>query len=271
MEKIMKLLAIDIAEKDFPVVDKDDTLSHAFKLMEKFAIDRVLVTDDKMLVGIMTKRDVLGKLMVERTRLSTASSLHISSFMNQPIISALPTVTLKEAAFLMTSKGIGSLPLVDGEGIKSLLHKIDFAKPFLDTDYPKVGDLMVQISKVARVGERVLKLREEFLRGSMILVPVVDSKDKILGMITVNELADAMLAYHEKVVESRRKRVRKEIFAEEIMYRPPLIVEPDEPISVAAKLMIENRKPGVIVAEKGEVKGILTAESLLRYISSGTS
>lgn len=267
MEKSSNMLAINIAERDFPVADKDDTLSHAFKLMEKYAIDRILVTDDKQLVGIMTKRDVLGKLMVERTRLSSASSLHISSFMSQPVIFTSSSVTIKEAANLMVSKGIGSLPLIDGEEIRGFLHKINFAKIFTGANGLTAKDLMSQIGKLARVGDRILMLREEFLKGAMVLVPVLDFAGRILGMITVDELAEALFAYHEKVKESRRKKVRKEIYVEDIMFRPPLIVEPEAPISIPARMIIENRKPGVIVARKEEILGIITAEAFLQYVS----
>jgi len=268
MERLSNMLSMDLAERDFPVADKDDTLTHAFKLMEKHSTDRVLVTDDKVLVGIMTKRDVLGKLMVERTRLTSASKLHISSFMSQPVIVAPLSSTLKESVSLMASKRIGSVPLTENEEPKALLHKIDLAKAFTENGDLAVKDLMQPLPKAARLGERILTLREEFLRGNLVLVPVLDTSGRLLGMVTASELADALLFYHERVGESSRKKVRREIFVEDIMYRPPLTVDPEDPISVPSKLMLDSRKPGVIVMRKEEAVGILTTESLVNYLYS---
>lgn len=270
MEKRSLKPAIDFAERDFPFTDKDDTLSHAFKLMEKYRSDRVLVTDDKIFVGIMTKRDILGKLMVERTRRVSASTLHVSSFMVHPLYMGTNDITLAEAANLMTSKGIGSLPLGREDEIVALLHKIDFAKAFIDKSELTANDVMTPLPKVSYIGDRLVKLREEFLKNNIVLLPVIDSNNgKIIGIVTVSEIADALFVYHDAVSESSRKRVKREIYVEDIMFRPPLLVEPEDPLEKAAKLMIENRKPGVVVVSKEKgILGLITAENLVSQVSS---
>ncbi|MEM0114866.1 MAG: CBS domain-containing protein [Fervidicoccaceae archaeon] len=266
IREMLSKSVIEFAQKDFPLIDKDGTLSHAFKLMEKYRTDRVLVTDEKTLVGIMTKRDVLGKLMVERTRLSTASKLHVSSFMAHPVFSIQINASMIEAVESMSERGIGSLPVVAGEEVKALLHKIDVARIFLSLPSISAREVLEPAQKISRSGDRLVKLREEFLNNKIVIAPVLDSNNRLIGMVTVSEIADALFLYHEKISESSRKKARREIFVEDVMYRQPLVVSPEEPVSVAAKLMLENRKPGVIVAKKDSILGIITADSLISYI-----
>lgn len=262
-ERILNANAIELARKDFPLVDKNQTLSHAFKLMEKYRIDRIIVTEDKMPIGIMTKKDVLSKLMMERTRLVTASRLHISSFTSTPLIHIEPNTSISEAISIMLSKKVSSLPITKDEKVVGLLLKLNIAALFIDNDSIKSQELSIPPIKIAKYGERVTHLRELFLFSNAIFIPVVDTFGKLVGNITVNEIADALFFYHENIRESSRKKAKKEIFVEDVMSRPPIWVDRGAYIKEAASKMLALNSKGITVLDGEKIFGIITENEFL--------
>ena len=100
-------------------VESDASVADAAKVMVKGGFGSVIIVHGKMLVGILTERDVL-RAAANETDLSTAS---VEDWMTPDPETAGPELETEDAAGMMLSRGFRHLPVTqDGDlvGIVSL-------------------------------------------------------------------------------------------------------------------------------------------------------
>jgi CBS domain-containing protein len=107
-------------------------------------------------------------------------------------------------------------------------------------------------------------------------VPVVDSGGRLLGMVTEADLVSkeaygfrrpralGLLADHLRGHDPQWVRKGAGRTASEIMTGAPTSVSPDDALSVAARLMLENHHKRLPVIEDGRVVGLVSRHDLLR-------
>ena len=193
---------------DYPKVDKDDTLQHALTIMDKHGMDRVLAFEKKQLVGILTKKDIVARLGTLRTRRITPSHLYVSSVMtNNPLVIE-PKVTLVKAARIMVEKRISSLPVVHQEDVVGLLTKYEIAKVCLERRDKVPTRLLMSYNPITlKLGDRIIHARQIIITNNISTLPVVED-GRPVGLITVDEVAESLVAFHDIVPAKYRKERR---------------------------------------------------------------
>jgi CBS domain-containing protein len=131
---------------------QDDTLAEAARKMWQQQTGSLVVTDGDELIGIITERDVLRAvatgLPLEDTRVSDA--------MTKEVVTAHPSMSLREAAGIMTDKWIRHLPVVDRGALVGILSQRDLAGMMAGAlNEPETLERVVEASQLAR--ERRLK------------------------------------------------------------------------------------------------------------------
>ena len=114
MVEVRELMAPDVATGA-----SEASVSDAAKVMVKGGFGSVIIVHGKMLVGILTERDVL-RAAANETDLSTAS---VEDWMTPDPETAEPDLETEDAAGMMLSRGFRHLPVTqDGDlvGIVSL-------------------------------------------------------------------------------------------------------------------------------------------------------
>lgn len=109
----------EVMSPDVATVASDASVSDAAKVMVKGGFGSVIIVHGKMLVGILTERDVL-RAAANETDLSTAS---VEDWMTPAPETAEPDLETEDAAGMMLSRGFRHLPVTqDGDlvGIVSL-------------------------------------------------------------------------------------------------------------------------------------------------------
>ena len=109
----------EVMSPDVATVASDASVSDAAKVMVKGGFGSVIIVHGKMLVGILTERDVL-RAAANETDLSTAS---VEDWMTPDPETAEPDLETEDAAGMMLSRGFRHLPVTqDGNlvGIVSL-------------------------------------------------------------------------------------------------------------------------------------------------------
>ena len=109
----------EVMSPDVATVASDASVSDAAKVMVKGGFGSVIIVHGKMLVGILTERDVL-RAAAEETDLSAAS---VEDWMTPDPETAEPDLETEDAAGMMLSRGFRHLPVTqDGDlvGIVSL-------------------------------------------------------------------------------------------------------------------------------------------------------
>ncbi len=258
---------IGYSRRDFPRIDKDETLVQAFRLMEKYEADAVIVTDNKEPVGIMGRRDIIDKLVVERTRRVTASRLHVSSFMKELLYFASEDTTVSEASRIILSERIPGLPVRVERKIIAVFMPRDTPKILMGVDDLEVAEVMGPPKYIARYGDRVIHLRQKFIEMDIEFAPVVDYEGRIKGVVGIDEIAGSLIVFHEEIEEKYRKEKRQKLNVEDIMRRSYASVSPTDSLAIASKVIIDKKTLGAIVLDEDRIVGVLSIQDLLRSLT----
>jgi CBS domain-containing protein len=93
--------------------------------MNKFRIGSVIVVNNGRPVGIITERNILARIVEPRRN---ASMVKAKDIMSSPLIKVEPHTAVDEAAKLMATKNIKTLPVVDGEMIEGIVTSSDIVR-----------------------------------------------------------------------------------------------------------------------------------------------
>lgn len=121
----MALKVEDIMIRNVITVNADITVKEAVKIMNKNEIGSLVVIKEKRLVGILTERDILKRVLAES---KNPEKTKVSQIMSTPVIAASPQTDLEEAAKLMFEKNVKKLPVVSEEKLVGLVTLTDLAR-----------------------------------------------------------------------------------------------------------------------------------------------
>lgn len=261
--------------KEFPFVDKNETLYHTFKIMEKYGIDKLVVYEHRtiegrerrVLAGVLTSRDIVLKLATERTRRTTPSRLHVSSFMSLNPITINSSDSVEQAIKVMYKNNIGILPVVKEYEVVGIILREKLLE-LLRGDDTEVRYIMNTEPVIARTYDRMLKIRQDMLHRNISFMPVLDEKDEIVGYITIAELAYAIFRFQDIVPEKYRKERIMHLIVEDIMrFRPPKLRITDTVATALSYILEKNSRGAIVVDEIGGLAGIVTVHDLLKYLA----
>lgn len=111
--------------EDVVTVDAEATVKEAVEIMNKHEIGCLVVMEKNKLVGILTERDMLKKVLGESRNPETTK---VSEIMTTPVITTSPTTNLEEAAKLMFKKNVKKLPIVSEGKLVGLVTLTDLAR-----------------------------------------------------------------------------------------------------------------------------------------------
>jgi CBS domain-containing protein len=101
-------------------IGSDESADEALRRMRRHRIRHLVVTSDGELAGMISERD-LGGPHGEATRRGRS----VDDLMTARVVSARPTMTLRDAANLMRGHMIGSLPVVKGRELVGIVTATD--------------------------------------------------------------------------------------------------------------------------------------------------
>lgn len=122
MSLTMKSL-VEVAMIPPALVDENDDISIVAKVLLQSNKGCVFVTSIGEVVGIITERDVLRKLIEESGVCSP--EILAKEFMTKPVISISKTATLAEADDVMAQTGVSRLAVIEKEGSLIVIGFID--------------------------------------------------------------------------------------------------------------------------------------------------
>ena len=111
--------------KNVVTVPSNLQVHKAVKLMNRNKIGCLVVVDDSQTTGILTKRDILEKIVEKRKDPQKAK---ISEIMTENVIVGIPNMELADAANLMFEKKVKKLPIVGDGQLVGLVTLTDIAR-----------------------------------------------------------------------------------------------------------------------------------------------
>ena len=111
--------------RNVKTVRTDDSVLLAVQKMVKFNIGSVIVTNNGRAVGIITERNILERIVEPR---HDAGIINAKDIMSAPLITIDVNAAVEEAAKIMTSKVIKTLPVIDGGKLVGVITSSDIVR-----------------------------------------------------------------------------------------------------------------------------------------------
>lgn len=106
----MPLKIRDVMAKNVITVDANYSVKHAAKIMNRYEIGCLVVMEKKAVVGIVTERDLLKKIVTEDR---DPEKTFVKEIMSRPVIVVGPDMVLEDAVRLMFKHKIKKLPVME--------------------------------------------------------------------------------------------------------------------------------------------------------------
>ncbi len=105
----MSLSVQDVMVRQVLTIDATQNAKNAARLMNKFGVSSLIVSSDDDIVGILTERDILVRVVSSGQDPATVT---IGEIMSEPIIIVKPETPLDEAIKIMFKERIKKLPVM---------------------------------------------------------------------------------------------------------------------------------------------------------------
>jgi len=114
----------DIMKKPVLSIDSSLTVKEAAEMMEDTKVGCIVVTENSIVVGILTERDFVRKIVAQGKPFSTT----IKDVMSCPLIVISPDETVWELANLMKMRRIHRVPVVEKGRLVGLVSNSDLTR-----------------------------------------------------------------------------------------------------------------------------------------------
>ena len=261
------MLVKDTIAEEIISVSPDDTVSKIISLIEKENIREIIITENGKFKGIVYSKDITNKGITDPAKAK------VSTLIRFPAPTVSSNQDINEAAQMIFKTGLRSLPIIENEkviGLITLSDIIGFAskiKEFRQTTAEAVMSQPEIIESDTDIGTARMLMREKNISR----LPVIDKKQKLVGIITIFDLLKAVKP-RERMdfysMSAEKERIM-DIPVSTIMNISPVTVDKNKTLNEIVSLMKENKTDGVIVVENNSPIGIVTEKDLLEvYISS---
>ncbi|RLI90801.1 MAG: hypothetical protein DRO89_05160 [Candidatus Altiarchaeales archaeon] len=254
----------DIMKKDLITIDKDQNIGDALRLMKEKDISRLLVTEDKKIIGIITEEDITNRLVTGRERKLKASHIHISSAMTKDLKLIPIDSEIKDAAKIMLENRFSSLPVIDDSKIVGLITKTDLVKS-LKNSKRSIREFYTKDPVLVNPADTIVSARKVMLEHNIHRLLVTD-RGLLTGILTERDLARGLKTFRKALDKSPHPDIRG-LRVEHVMTREPVTIKPETTVGRAVEIMLKKGISGIPIITKDF--GILTKTDLIRGIADG--
>ena len=124
-EPILPMVLKDVMITDVVQVPRNQTVREASNIMKSKGIGCIVVTDKGKILGIVTERDIIHKVVAPN---HDASKTLIEDLMTPNVISLDGSRPVEDAVDLMEQKKIKKLPIVEGDKLVGIVTMTDMIR-----------------------------------------------------------------------------------------------------------------------------------------------
>ncbi|WP_454061840.1 CBS domain-containing protein [Candidatus Nitrospira salsa] len=133
LDNVYRPLSV-LMRRNIEQISGEETILTAAQHMTHKQIGALLVTESSKMIGIVTERDLIQKVMAFN---HDPKHIHVSAIMNQPLIGIDINRTVHDASDLMAEKWIRHLPVTENGNIVGILSVRDLIRMVALRDRPR--------------------------------------------------------------------------------------------------------------------------------------
>ena len=119
------MLVKEVMTKNVVTIEKNKSVLDACLLYRDLKIGSIIITNDNVVEGIITERDIIERAICEKKDPSNTS---VKSIMTKKIINIHPLETVEKALEKMKEYNIKKLPVINKDEIVGILTVTDISK-----------------------------------------------------------------------------------------------------------------------------------------------
>ena len=265
----MKVSEIMITELRSISIDKDRMISDALNIMDKQNISVLLVTKNKgFLAGIVTERAIADRLGSSRAGKLKASSLHISSVMEN-VKNLNPDDDVETAADIMSKEKLSGLPIVENDELIGLVTYNELTKLCEKVKTYSVEKIMSKNPIFISPDDRLVHARNTIFEKKISVLPCI-LESKVRGIISEGMIARAFAEFRETVPAKHQEERLRYILVGDVMKIPTTIsITANEEIGNAANLMLTEGMRGIPIVDDNDIFiGIVTKTDMINLVKN---
>jgi CBS domain-containing protein len=131
----------EVMTRDVRAAEPTTTVVEAARTMAKEDVGPIPVVEDGRLVGIVTDRDIVVRVVAEG---KDPASTRVRDIASSDLVTVAPDADLDEALKLMAQKQVRRLPVVEGDRLVGIVAQADVARIGSDK---KTGEVVEEISR----------------------------------------------------------------------------------------------------------------------------
>ena len=265
-------------------VSKDDNLYYVRNLMIRHRISRVVVTEGNVISGIISKSDFIRILYNKKRCSKPLTRIYAYEIMSSPVYAIQSSKTIKAAANAMLRRNIGSLLVIENGKLLGIITKTDLVRAFAERYEGKfkVSEFMhrrVPTTTPAHTVYHVITLMQDTGMGKVV---VTDERNHVVGVLTKSDIMfmgiNPLIRGNIDIIKRLGLtggdidfsfRICILPLVGDIMTRDPLVVSPDDDLSIAADIMVKHRLGTLpVVNDSDELVGLLTKDCVIKALKS---
>jgi CBS domain-containing protein/ribosome-associated translation inhibitor RaiA len=254
----------DIATRDYVAVDADERLSKVRSRFERENPKGFIVTEDDEYEGVINERQLVQSHVQDSAKVRS-------------LVEPAPKVGrqdgVREVARVLVEGGTRIVPVFEGDALWGVVTADDILTAVLSNlDALDVSDIyteqVITVTDETNVGRAINLLREHGVSR----LPVIDSEDRLIGMVTTHDIADFAVRGMERQQKGDRSGDRDRVLdipVYDIMNSPVETTTLDASVETAVERMLDNDYAGLVVTagEDRTVDGIITKTDVLRALT----
>jgi CBS domain-containing protein len=131
----------EVMTRDVRACEPNATVADAAKVMAQEDVGPVPIVEDGRLIGIVTDRDIVVRVVAEGR---DPNATTVSEIASTELVTVSPDDDLDEALKLLAERQIRRLPVVEGDRLVGIVAQADIARLGKDK---KTGEVVEEISR----------------------------------------------------------------------------------------------------------------------------
>ncbi|KXS40598.1 MAG: hypothetical protein AWU58_1904, partial [Methanohalophilus sp. T328-1] len=251
----------DIMSTPVYVIGTEEPVSHARNLMFRHKISTLIVVEKDEIKGIVTKSDISRRLaqaepMWRRRPIDKIPAKMVMTA--EPIITIYPDASVSQAINLMLENQINNLPVFKNK-LQGIVTIGDIVRYVADKSITtKISEVLTDDAVEVHRHHTINHVIDEMEKHRVSKVIVINDVGDTVGMISTRDIALSAMEDNEGKMQSKNiKMARKPtqggektyryvkdvpLVAEDIMVELDGVVNIEDNLSDAAKVMVENNR-----------------------------
>ena len=272
--KIKNIMSENVVsiDKNLNICDCLRMMYDCLRMMYKDNLSRIPVTstneNKKVLVGIISEKDIANKLGSAKYGNMAPSHFHVSTVMVKDLITVDEDDDLTDVAKILIDKNIGAIPVLSDGEMVGIVTKSDFIYLCKAKAYEKISvkDIMTTDIISISADDRLVHARKVIMDSGVGRLLLTEDNE-LAGIITSKDIAKAFVSFRKHTPDKYQASQIKELVAGDYMSTNVETISQDATVPELADAMLETGYNGYpVVDDDDQIIGIVTQSDLLKLI-----